>query len=252
MTALRMIFSRTTLRRLLALVVVVVAAVWSFDALTNLAQHVGFGQLSWMFPLCIDAVAAIGMDYWMTRSPAWKAGRAMAMCAITVSTAGNVVDWVLRDVHELAVIFGAVPPAALAWVLGIMHRNARGMEELAAWLAAEQRWKDDQHAQAELERTEREARRLERAERKRPRVKAERLDTPKRAVEPSNVTELSPAKRGDDALVSQLAEIVRTAGDVPPKREIMARFNVGSDRALRLRSLVATETREIETDEGVS
>jgi hypothetical protein len=234
------------------LVVVVVAAVWSFEALSNLARHVGFGPLSWMFPLCIDAVAAIGMDYWMTRSPAWKAGRAMAMSAIIVSTAGNVVDWALRDVHELAVIFGAIPPAALAWVLGIMHRNARGMEELAAWLAAEQAWHTEQEAERERERAEREARQAARRQ-----VKAERVDRPKRntpkLIQPdATVTELSPAKRGDDALAARLAEIVRQHGEVPPKREIMATFNVGSDRALRLRSLVATETREIETDGEVS
>jgi hypothetical protein len=243
------LFNRTTLRRLLAVVVVVVAAVWSWDALTNLAQFLGFGHLSWMFPLCIDAVAAIGMDYWMTRSPAWRAGRAMALTAICVSLLGNVVDWVLRDVHPLAPWFGAIPPAALAWVLAIMHRNARGVEELVAWLAAEQEY----HAG---ERAERERLAQERAERR-----SRTAPARPREIEPRNVTELSQTPQrpqlpsGDEERVRLLVEQARETGKVPTKREVQALLQVGSGPALRLtrtvREIVET-TETVETDREAS
>jgi hypothetical protein len=239
------LFSRTTLRRLLALVVVAVAAVWSFDALTNLANFLGFGRLSWMFPLCIDAVAAIGMDYWMTRAPAWRAGRAMAMTAIGVSTIGNAIDWVLRDVHPLAPVFGIVPPIALAWVMGIMHRNARGIEDLAAWLAAEQSWREQTQAEEDRRRTER-------AERRQARV-PEPPTRPQR-IEQRNVTELSPVPERK-ALppakqLAKLREFTAQEGRPPTKREAMEMLGIGSDKALKLtrtiRETVTTETVETE------
>jgi Protein of unknown function (DUF2637) len=233
------LFSRTTLRRLLVLIVIAVATVWSFDALRNLAHFLGFGKLSWMFPLCIDAVAAIGMDYWMTRSPAWRGGRLMALAAIGVSTAGNATDWLLRNVHPLAPLFGIIPPLALAWVMGIWHRNTRGMEDLAAWLEAEQEHKTEQAQLAEQARQDREARR--------------RTREPKpRAIEPRPHLELTTAPRelpaSDEARLARLLDFAQTNGRAPTKREAMELLGVGSDKALRLTRTVRETTETIETD----
>jgi hypothetical protein len=242
---------RRWFRRLLALVIAGVAAVWSFDTLTNLAQFIGFGHLSWMFPLCIDAVAALGMDYWMTRSPAWRAGRAMAYAGISVSIAGNVSDWLLRDVHPLAPVFGMLPPLALAAVLGIMHRNAAGTAELVAWLDAERAYKA---REAQREQAQREAREARKG--------AKRPARPTPVIESRTVTEplhLEPARpappRGDDTeLITKLQQITNQTGRVPTKRDVMEKFGVGSGRALRLtktvRETITTET--VETDQEAS
>jgi hypothetical protein len=240
---------RRWFRRLLVLGIAGVAATWSFVTLNNLAQFLGFGPLSWMFPLCIDAMAALGMDYWMTRSPAWRAGRVMALTAIGVSIAGNVSDWLLRGVSPLAALFGVIPPAALGAVLGIAHRNAAGTAQLAEWLKAEADYKAQQDQEADQKRAARESRRV-----------AKRPTEPRPVIESRTVTEplhLEPAQppRGDDTrLIAEIQKITNRTGVVPTKRAVMDQFGVGSGRALRLtktvRETVTTET--VETDEEAS
>jgi Protein of unknown function (DUF2637) len=233
---------RRWFRRALGMTIAAVAAIWSFDTLTDLGHEMGFGGLSWMFPLCIDAVAALGMDYWMTRSPAWRLGRAMALTAIAVSIAGNVADWVLRGTPWYTALFGTIPPAALAATLGIMHRNARGEADLIAWLNAEQAWLTEQ-ADARQAAADRKAQ-----------AKAERVAKPK-VVEQPNVRQLAPAKSSDDATVlAKIREHVERTGVVPSKRDVMEQYRVGSGKALRLtrevRETVTTETVETGEETG--
>lgn len=233
-------WSRRWFRRLLGLTIAVVAAVWSFHTLTNLAQLLGFGRLSWMFPLTIDAVAALGMDYWMTRSPAWRLGRAMAMTAIIVSIAGNVADWLLSGSPWYTALFGVIPPAALAATLGIMHRNTAGLVELGEWLQAERDWRTEQAA-------EREAKRAQRSRKPVP--------TPPRAIEPQTVTKLSPAPEraqlppaSEHEQIQALVQFAEQNGRTPTKRDAMELLRVGSGKALKLtktvRETVTTETTE--------
>lgn len=227
-------FLRRSFRRALGLTIGGVAAVWSFDTLNNLAMFLGFGHLSWMFPLCIDAVAAFGMDYWMTHSPAWRAGRAMALSAIAVSIAGNVSDWLLRDVNPLAALFGIIPPTALAAVLGIAHRNA-------AMIA-------DEQDEAE--------RRRKAAEQRKPRqAKAER--PVEKITEPPRLTVLEPARdlpASDQERVQALVRLAEQTGKPPTKRQVMAHLRVGSGPAMRLsrtvREIVTTTTETVETGTG--
>jgi len=240
--------SRLLFRRLLATLVIAVAAVWSFDALSNLAEHVGFGPLSWMFPLCIDAVAALGMDIWMTRAPAWKLGRVLALAAITVSLAGNILDWAVRSAYPLAMGLGAIPPIALAAVLGVTHSNARGNEERAA---------------AQLERENKRAAR--RAPKK---VQATRTDTPvstvtkltpvpREVAEPAaprsvTATPTTRAPRGgrtDDELIEDVRALLETTGAEIGKRLVMRELGIGSNRALKILRVVKGETAD-ETEES--
>lgn len=234
-------FLRRWERRLLGIIISAVAAFWSFDTLTNLAQHVGFGSLSWMLPVCIDAVAAYGMDLWMTRAPAWRIGRALALVAIIVSLAGNVADWIIRQADVVAVVLGAIPPLAFAAVLGTMHANAARSTALLAWLEAEQKWHDEQREQREA--------------RRRP---AKR--DPQSRLESTNVTELvaAPTRRAlppasDAQALEKVRELAQDFGRPPTKREVMEALRVGSGRALRLTRVVkettTTTTETVETDQ---
>lgn len=117
--------------RLLAFATIAVTAVISFSSLRNLAERAGFGELSWLFPICLDAVAALGMDLWLSNSPARRGARALALSAIALSTAGNIGDWGIRSSVWLAPLWlapalGAVPPLGLASLLMVLHRHGRG------------------------------------------------------------------------------------------------------------------------------
>lgn len=117
--------------RLLASVTVAVTAVISFSSLRNLADRAGFHDLSWLFPVCLDAVAALGVELWLSNSTARSGARALALSAIVLSTAGNIFDWGIRaraehvDPEWLAPALGAVPPVGLAFLLLVLHSHFR-------------------------------------------------------------------------------------------------------------------------------
>lgn len=117
--------ARTRLRVFSAMTIAS-AAVVSFDSIRHLAEHAGFGQLAWLFPLTLDAVAAYGMDLWVQRSPAWKQARALALAAIFGSLLANIADHWLTARTVLPAVLGAVPPAMLAALLAVAHRHASG------------------------------------------------------------------------------------------------------------------------------
>lgn len=114
--------------RVLAFTTIAVTAVISFSSLRNLAELAGFGQLGWLFPVCLDAVAALGMDLWLSDSPARRGARTLALAAIAMSTAGNIGDWGIRSKVWSAPIWlapalGAIPPLGLASLLLVLHRH---------------------------------------------------------------------------------------------------------------------------------
>jgi hypothetical protein len=249
-------FLRRWERRLLGIIISAVAAFWSFDTLTNLAQHVGFGSLSWMLPVCIDAVAAYGMDLWMTRAPAWRIGRALALVAIVVSLAGNVADWIIREADIVAVVLGAIPPLAFAAVLGTMHANAARSVALVAWFEAEQKWHDEQRALRDAQQA------LKDARRKPARAQAERVEPShieSGRAEPRQLASVPKPPSDEDARVALLLAQARETGKVPTKRAIMAELGVGSGPALKLARVVretvtttTTETMETAETEGTA
>ncbi|MFL6125495.1 DUF2637 domain-containing protein [Actinophytocola sp.] len=93
----------------------------SYVSTRNLAERWGFGALSWLYPLCLDAVAAVGMDLWMSNSPAKRAAKWLALFAVALSLAANVVDWLY--IGPGAAVLGAVPPLMLAALLLTLHRH---------------------------------------------------------------------------------------------------------------------------------
>lgn len=109
--------------RLFAAIVVIATAAWSFASLRDLAAQLGFGQLSWLFPLSVDAVAALGMDVWMSRSAAWRHGRNLAVGAVLVSVAGNVAHWMITLMDPRSAVLSSVPPLMLAATLLVLHRH---------------------------------------------------------------------------------------------------------------------------------
>src|SRR6185436_5316696 len=122
--------SQTARIRVLAFVTIAVTAVISFSSLRNLAERAGFHDLAWLFPVCLDAVAALGMDLWLSNSPARRSAAVMALGAIALSTAGNIFDWSIRakldhiDPLWLAPALGAIPPIGLASLLLVLHRHS--------------------------------------------------------------------------------------------------------------------------------
>jgi len=112
--------------RLFAAATIVSAAVISFESLKHLAEYAGFGHFSFLFPLTLDAVAALGMDLWVTRSPAWKQAKALALAAIFGSLVGNIADHWISQGTILPAVLGAVPPAMLAALLAVLHRHGAG------------------------------------------------------------------------------------------------------------------------------
>jgi hypothetical protein len=98
-------------------------AVFSYVSTRNLAERFGFGWLSWLFPLCLDATAAVGMELWLSRSPAQRAAKWLALSAIALSLAANMTDWLLAQGNWGSAVLGAVPPAMLAAQLLVLHQH---------------------------------------------------------------------------------------------------------------------------------
>lgn len=113
--------SQRTRLRIMAFITVADTGLISYVSTRNLAERWGFGALSWLYPLCLDAVAAVGMDLWMSNSPAKRAAKWLALFAVALSLAANVVDWLY--VGPGAAVLGAVPPLMLAALLLTLHRH---------------------------------------------------------------------------------------------------------------------------------
>jgi hypothetical protein len=112
--------------RFMTFITVAGAGIISYVSTRNLAHRWGFGELSWLYPLCLDAVAAVGMDLWMSKSPAKRPAAWLALFAVGLSLAANVADWMY--VGAGAAVLGAVPPLMLAALLLTLHYHAAHTE----------------------------------------------------------------------------------------------------------------------------
>jgi uncharacterized protein DUF2637 len=119
--------SQRTRLRIMAFITVADTGLISYVSTRNLAERWGFETLSWLYPLCLDAVAAVGMDLWMSNSPAKRAAKWLALFAVALSLAANVVDWLY--VGPGAAVLGAVPPLMLAALLLTLHRHVAYTQE---------------------------------------------------------------------------------------------------------------------------
>lgn len=233
--------------RIFSAITIASAAVISFDSIRHLADYAGFGDLSWLFPLTLDAVAAFGMDLWIRRSPAWKQARALALVSILGSTVANVADHYISSRGTiLPAVLGAVPPAALAALLAVLHRHGAGTAAAGPVL---------------VNRTVRDEvwRSLPQADRYRiggpvipDRIVVPMTSTPAwQAVRSGKVREdRPPAVRSsgpaDDVVVEKLRAMHAETGRWPTKAVVMAEFKpMGTNRALKLIKLA----KETGTDE---
>lgn len=100
------------------------AAVLSFAALDELGRLCGFGGLSPLLPVTLDAGAAAGSVAWLSRDtgPARSFGRALALVLLAGSVAGNALSHALsaygtRPPWPVVVLVSAVAPAVLGAVV---------------------------------------------------------------------------------------------------------------------------------------
>ena len=105
------------------------AAVLSFNSSRDLADMCGFnGWLSWVWPVCLDAVAYTSTRIWLSRTTdndTRRYSRRLALTAISLSLGANGLDLFL-NVEKLAPVWGvvllvgAIPPATLAAVIHML------------------------------------------------------------------------------------------------------------------------------------
>jgi hypothetical protein len=252
------VFSPGPRLRIFAALTIASAAVISFDSIRHLADYAGFGNLAWLFPLTLDAVAAFGMDLWIRRSPAWKQARALALVSIFGSTIANVADhYISSQRSPLPAVLGAVPPAALAALLAVLHRHGAGTAQAVRTGPVDPAVRDAVW------------RSLPQADRYRYGGPSEpvrsvvpptlspvpsvdpgpvRSEVHARPVpKPRAVRKVAGTGPADDVIVKALRDQAAGTGRLPSKRDVMAQHSVGSGRALRLLAL-AKET-EVATDE---
>lgn len=106
--------------------VALTAIVASFSTLVGLAHYVGWhGKSGWLLPVCIDALAFGAGRVWLKVSVSEEArdfARKVSLTAIGLSVVGNAVGHLVTMGSTspvkvgLAIIVGAIPPAALAAV----------------------------------------------------------------------------------------------------------------------------------------
>jgi hypothetical protein len=265
------VFSPGPRLRIFAALTVASAAVISFVSIKHLAEYAGFGEFSWLFPLTLDAVAAFGMDLWVTHSPAWKRARALALTAIIGSLIANITDHWLSTGTVLPAVLGAVPPGMLAALLAVLHQHASGSTANRAgpdpavrdaiWSSLSQGprhrsvgtgpqtymvpvrlWSLNPAAILQGPAV---------GPMLRDRLAVQRKPRPVRsevAALPVRSATLAPRSVGpeDDVLVKSIRDTWHSSGCWPSKRVVMEAHSVGSGRALRLLAL-AKET-EVPTD----
>lgn len=226
------LFSQNSRLRLFAFVTLAAAAVISFTSLRDLASYAGFGERSWLLPLCVDAVAGLGMEVWLSGSRAWRSGRNLAMAAILGSLAGNGGDWWIKSASLLSAGLGLVPPAALAAVLLVLHRHWRVVGVLVEQASA------PTPAPAPVQAPDHD----------RPAVTASRKVVTK--SQPAKSAPAKAPKAADADKIAQLVQHARENGDkLPTRREAQALLRewngvgVGTDKAT---ALLAAAQREMD------
>lgn len=125
-------------------VVLIAAAVLSFDALRGLALAVRIpGHFAWLLPIAIDAGAAVSCAVWLSpRTPAdaSRFARAMTWTLLAATVAGNATQLGLHangvtPPWWIAVVVGAVPPAIVGGTVHLavlVGRNAHPVTPAAA------------------------------------------------------------------------------------------------------------------------
>jgi hypothetical protein len=206
--------------RLMAFITIADTGLISYVSTRNLAERWGFGSLSWLYPLCLDAVAAVGMDLWMSGSPAKRAAARLTLAAVGLSLAANIADWLYVGIGAAAL--GAVPPLMLAALLLTMHVHSAGTAARAEGASAEA---DVVPPPAEQDHPATSV----------PEPPLHR-DASREELVPLTRTRSGQGpspERPDEELIAQIRDR-ESHGDQMSKRRVMVEFGVGNDRALRL------------------
>jgi hypothetical protein len=209
------------------------------------------------------------MDLWVTRSPAWKQARALALAAIGGSLVGNIADHWISQGTVLPAVLGAVPPGMLAALLAVLHRHASGAASVrsgpdaavrdavwstlpqaapfrttrtvgtgpASYVVPDRVWSLDRSAPFEGPAVGPLLRDRAAVQRRAVReVQDGVIPMPvrKTSTTPRHVRSAGPA---DDVIVKDIRASVAGGGSWPSKRMIMTEYGVGSGRALKLISL---------------
>jgi hypothetical protein len=189
--------------RLMAFITIADTGLISYVSTRNLAERWGFGALSWLYPLCLDAVAAVGMDLWISGSPAKRAAARLTLAAVSLSLAANIADWLYVGVG--AAVLGAVPPLMLAALLLTMHvHSSATADHMQDRFVAEESSAAPSPAQ----------------------------HVPLEAMGSRTGTGPIP-DRPDEELVQDIRDRERHEAPMS-KRRVMSEYKVGNDRALRL------------------
>jgi hypothetical protein len=116
---------RHVVRISMALVALAAAAL-SYQSLAQLGQLCGYGSLSWLYPVVVDAGAAASCAAWLHNGSRQALGMTWSLLSISVALNGTT-HW-LESIHTapswpLVVAVAAVPPM----VLGLCVHLAVGM-----------------------------------------------------------------------------------------------------------------------------
>lgn len=186
---------RTIVRTSMALVALAAAAL-SYQSLARLGELCGYGGLSWLYPLVVDAGAAASCATWLHARSRQALGMTWALLAASVvlngtvhylDSTGTAPSWLL------VVAVAAVPPL----VLGLCVHLAVGMG--------------------------------------RPDVRSADSGSDLVEPEPSDLgaTETSP-ERTDDELLAAVEAIADRDGKRPSRNTITRELSIGASRASRL------------------
>lgn len=206
--------------RIMTFITVFDTGLISYVSTRNLAERWGFGTLSWLYPLCLDAVAAVGMDLWMSNSPAKRAAACLSLTAVTLSLAANVADWLY--VGPGAAVLGAVPPLTLAALLFTLHVHTANSNPLAQQLGTEADGVDGAEQPQPDEPPDEEA----------SSVAPEDPCHPITAQTPRTAKGPKPTLSDREVLTALRAH--EESGTPLSRRRAMSLFNMGTDRANRL------------------
>lgn len=215
--------NQNTRLRLMAFITIADAGLISYVSTRNLAERWGFGSLSWLYPLCLDAVAAVGMDLWMSGSPAKRAASRLTLTAVALSLAANIADWLYVGIGAAAL--GAVPPLTLAALLLTIHVHSAGIT------ARDEHEASDGKAGTALPPVDE-----DRSMSSVPLEPSLQPETLNAELDPMLRTSLGKGpvpERPDEELIGEIRDR-ESRGTQMSKRLLMDEFEVGNDRALRL------------------
>lgn len=243
----------------------------SFDALHELAEMCGLtDSRAWLWPLSLDAVAALATWVWVSGGPAWRLGRTIALIAIGLSTVGGglatglaakVVTATTGPEGEtvtnptaphwtIIVAVGVIPPIMLALVIHmlVVARQRRtgpdrsGISPYTPDRADEELVDDDadtvEIALIETSTTNRTRERSTSADQAGP-----VSDQPGPDAETDQSAASGPIPdRSDEVIAEAVRKEITKTGKPPSRNSVMTTYRIGAGRAVRVIGLATQDS----------